>query len=267
MTFGIYKPVKTLRYMLEGRVCIISGASSEIGEATVRELLAYGAFVYAGARRLELLLKWWNAWVKTFGDGRVWVQRLDVTDESSVRNFTEAALSRHGRVDALINLAGYPIESSLWNTPLTDLTYEEISKVFRVDLGGSFLLSKSVIPVMVRNRHGVIVNISSTPALSGHSRGAAYSIAKAALHALTRHIASEYGAYGVRSYTLALGNIETQATRTVMESMYEELATESPAKRWGKPDEVASVIALLCSDKMSYVNGQTIVVDGGTVML
>lgn len=253
--------------MLDGRVCIVSGASSEIGLATVEELLSKGALVYAGSRRVELLRRWRGEWAERYGGDRVWAEYLDVTDEDNVRRFVEAVLSKLGRVDGLINLAGYPIESRLWNARLTELTYEEVSSVFKVDLGGSFLLSKYVIPAMVRNRHGVIVNISSTPALAGHDRGAAYSIAKAALMALTKHIAYEYGGVGVRSYTLALGNIETSTTKAAMPEMYEELAMESPAKRWGKPAEVASVIAVLCSDMMSYVNGQTIVVDGGAVML
>jgi NAD(P)-dependent dehydrogenase (short-subunit alcohol dehydrogenase family) len=252
--------------MLQGMVCIVSGASSDIGRETVLELLREGAHVYAGSRRLDLLTEFQDSWVKTFGGSRVWVKRLDVTDENNVRDFVEDVISRHGRVDALINLAGYPMDRDLWNRGLTDLDWEDISKVFRVDLGGSFLLSKYVIPFMVKNKHGVIVNISSTPAIAGYDRGCAYTIAKAALLGLTKHIASEYGRMGVRAYTLALGNIETSTTKTALQDSYEKLAQESPAGRWGKPSEVASVISVLCSDKMSFVNGQTIVVDGGTIM-
>lgn len=253
--------------VLGGRVCIVTGASSDIGRETVSELLREGAYVHAGSRRFDLLRSYRDEWARAFGENRVWVRRLDVTDENDVSKFVEEVFSHHRRIDAVVNLAGYPIDQNLWNRGLTDLSFEDISGVFKVDLGGSFLLSKYAIPCMVKNRHGVIVNIGSTPAIAGYDRGCAYTIAKAALVGLTKHIASEYGRMGIRAYTLALGNIETITTKKALSESYEALARESPAGRWGKPSEVASVISVLCSDKMSFVNGQTIVVDGGTVMI
>ncbi|MEM4343482.1 MAG: SDR family oxidoreductase, partial [Candidatus Caldarchaeum sp.] len=193
---------------------------------------------------------------------------LDVSDESSVADFVDAAVGRFGGVDALLNVAGYVIEGSLWGKRLVDHTVEDLMKVMRVDLFGSFLMVKHVIPSMARNWSGVIVNFASTPPLTGYDKGLAYSLAKAAVIALTKHVAREYGGRGVRAYTLALGNIETEATvsATSVEE-YLELARECPMQRWGRPEEVASAACLLCSDKASFINGQTIVVDGGAVML
>ncbi|GBC70014.1 Dihydroanticapsin 7-dehydrogenase [archaeon HR01] len=252
--------------LLEGKACIVSGASSEIGVATVEELLREGAHVTAGSRRVDFLERLRDGWAARYGGERVYVGYLDVSDEDVVRDFVGQAVRRHGRIGGLVNLAGYNIDPGLWFKPCTELELKEIMDVFKVDLAGSFLMSKHVIPHMI-GAGGVIINISSTPAVAGYRYGCAYSIAKSALHALTRHIAWEYGGKGVRAYTLALGNIETSTTREAVKEMYEELAAESPARRWGRPSEVASVISVLLSEKMSFVNGQTVVVDGGTVML
>ena len=112
---------------------------------------------------------------------------------------------------------------------------------------------------------GVIINISSTPAISGRVGGFPYSIAKSGNITLTKCIAKEYSGFGIRAYTLALGNIATPAT---LDSMTEQIiikaALESPMKRWGKPNEVAKVAATLADDNFSYATGNTIVIDGGT---
>ena len=134
-------------------------------------------------------------------------------------------------------------------------------------------LSKAVIPSMLKkdsNKNGgggVIINISSTPAIAGHTRGAPYTIAKSANIALTKCIAMEYGSENIRSYTMALGNISTLATYNSMTEMDRINAAEEPSmKRWGKPEEVAKVAACIASDNFSYATGNTIVIDGGVVL-
>ena len=250
--------------LLEGRVCIVTGASGGIGSATVRELLKEGAVVYAGARRVELLQRLHEE----LGTRGFSYSHLDVTDRRSVAEFIDWVVKEQRRVDCLINIAGYPMEPRIWNRKLHELTEDEIERIFNVDFMGSFRCSAEVIPHMVRQGGGVIINISSNPAIAGHDKGAAYTFAKAALLGLTKHIAKEYGRYNIRAYSLALGNIRTGPTiRGLTEAEFKQLAGESPMARWGEPEEVASVIAFLCSDKASFINGQTIIVDGGAVLV
>jgi 3-oxoacyl-[acyl-carrier protein] reductase len=114
---------------------------------------------------------------------------------------------------------------------------------------------------------GVIINIASTPAIAGYTKGAPYTIAKAANIALTKCIALEYGSNNIRSYTMALGNIATLATYNSMTEIDRNKAAEEPSmKRWGKPEEVAKVAACIASDNFSFTTGNTIVIDGGTVL-
>ncbi|MGD9535223.1 MAG: SDR family NAD(P)-dependent oxidoreductase [Candidatus Nitrosocosmicus sp.] len=117
-------------------------------------------------------------------------------------------------------------------------------------------------------RGGVIITISSTPAISGQPGGFPYSIAKAGNIALTKCIAKEYGQYNIRAYSLALGNISTKATiNSLPESMIIKAAKESPMNRWGDPVEVAKVATSIAEEDFSFANGNTIVIDGGTIIL
>jgi 3-oxoacyl-[acyl-carrier protein] reductase len=121
---------------------------------------------------------------------------------------------------------------------------------------------------MIKNKGGVIINIASTPAVSGHTEGAPYTIAKAGVVAITKHIALEYGDKGIRAYTLALGNISTEATFSAMTvTERKKAAMENSMKRWGDPQEVAKIAAGMASDDFAFATGNTIVIDGGTVML
>ncbi|MCS6770135.1 MAG: SDR family oxidoreductase [Candidatus Caldarchaeum sp.] len=253
--------------LLAGKRCLVSGASGDIGRAVVEEFLREGALVAAGARRISRLEDLFRRVGREYA-GALLTGYLDVSDEKSVSDFVAAALLRLGGVDVVVNVAGYVIEEELWSKRLVDHTVDDLMKVMMVDLVGSFFMTKHTVPTMIRQGGGVVVNVASTPALTGYDKGLAYTLAKAAVIALTKHTAREYGGLGIRSYTLALGSIETEATvSSTSREEYVKLAEESPLRRWGKPEEVASAAALLCSDKASFINGQTVVVDGGAVML
>ncbi|MDJ0269415.1 MAG: SDR family oxidoreductase [Aigarchaeota archaeon] len=249
--------------LLDGRVCIVTGASGEIGSVVVEELVSEGAIVCAGARREDKL----RELAERLSSDKIRVKKLDVSSSSSVDNFFNMVLGEFGRVDCLVNVAGYPMNRDLWFKPLHEVREEEVLAVMQVDFLGSLRCAIRAIPVMVKQRGGVVINISSTPAITGQSHGAAYTFAKAALISLTKHIAHEYAKHGVRAYTLALGNIKTKPTISVLsEEEFKAAAAEAPANRWGEPREVASVVSFLCSDKASFINGQTIIIDGGAVM-
>lgn len=152
-------------------------------------------------------------------------------------------LSKYGRIDILINNAGYPFNSNIWYRRFHEVTDQELQEIIRVDLEGSVRLSRAVIFSILKKEGtkknndagngngGVIINIASTPAIAGYTKGAPYTIAKAANIALTKCIALEYGSNNIRSYTMALGNIATLATYNSMTEIDRNKAAEEPSMK------------------------------------
>jgi 3-oxoacyl-[acyl-carrier protein] reductase len=248
--------------LLKDKVAIVTGASKGIGFEIAKEFAARGAIVIACSRSME------DA-TKSAGliKGKVHPEQLDVTSPPGVAKFMRHVLEKYKRVDILVNNAGYPFDRKIWFKKFHEVTEDEVDRVIAVDLKGTFRLSQAAIPQMVK-KGGVIISISSTPAISGHTEGAPYSIAKAGIIAMTKHIALEYGSKNIRAYTLALGNISTDATFNSMTAAEKKkAAAENAMRRWGFPREVASVAASIADDSFSFATGNTIVVDGGAVLL
>jgi len=249
--------------LLNGKVAVVTGASRGIGFEIAREFVSRGATVIICSRKMA------SAEIAAGKiKGKAYAERLDVTDGPGVTRFTDHVVERFGRIDILVNNAGYPFDRKIWTKRFHEVSDEEFDSVIRVDLRGALRLCRSVLPLMIKNGGGVIINIASTPALSGHTEGAPYTIAKAGLVAITKHIALEYGDKNVRAYTLALGNISSEATFGSMTATErKKAAMENSMKRWGDPKEVASVAASVASDNFSFATGNTVVIDGGTVLL
>jgi 3-oxoacyl-[acyl-carrier protein] reductase len=261
---------------LLNKVAIITGSSKGIGFAIAKEFAENnGAIVIVCSRILENAKE-----AASLINGKTFAAELDVTDDFSVRNFIYQIMSRYNRVDVLVNNSGYPFDRNIWYKEFHDSKIEDLDKIIEVDLKGSIRLSKSVIPLMIQNitkRHntkdedisgGVIINISSTPAIAGYKGGSMYNIVKSAVISLTKCIAKEYAVNNIRAYSLALGNIATIATYYSMtEDERNNAVQESPMKRWGKPEEIAKVAACVASDSFSFASGNTIVLDGGNIML
>jgi len=249
--------------IVKGKRVLIAGATSEIGAETARLLAREGADLLLVARRRELLEALASE-CKGYGVDSTALP-LDLTAEGSAERLREEAVKRFGRIDALVSYIGYPFDPELWYRSLKDLREEELRKVFDVDFFANFRLVSSLLELL---RGGVVVLTTSTPAISWYRYGSAYSMAKLAVVGLVRSIAADYRSLGIRAYAIALGNIRTSAT---YDSMTDEerrtLAEESPMGRWGEPAEVAGVVLALISDLFSFVNGQVIVVDGGTLMI
>jgi 3-oxoacyl-[acyl-carrier protein] reductase len=260
------------------KVAIVTGSSKGIGFEIAKEFSKKGAIVIVCSRNLDQSL---TAAAKL--SGKTLALKVDVTSESSIKKFIKEVMNRYQKIDILVNNSGYPFDDTIWNKKLHEGSNDELEKIINVDLFGSIRLCRAVLPVMMQNSSaehqrssligdvdmgGVIINISSTPAISGRVGGFPYSIAKSGNITLTKCIAKEYSSFGIRAYTLALGNIATPAT---LDSMTEQIiikaTLESPMKRWGKPDEVAKVAATLADDNFSYATGNTIVIDGGTVLI
>jgi 3-oxoacyl-[acyl-carrier protein] reductase len=247
--------------LLEGRVAIVTGATGGIGFEASRRLAERGAKVLVCSRNLVRAKKS----ASIIGSG-AFPEQLDIASATSISNLIAKVSSRYKRLDILVNVAGYPFDRKIWYRKFHEVKDDEVDKVVNVDLKGTVRMSQACIPLMIR-RGGVIISIASTPAIAGHTEGAPYTLAKAAIIAMTKHIALEYGQNNIRAYALALGNIATEATfNSMTDSERKKAANENAMKRWGHPKEIASAIASLASEDFSFATGNTIVLDGGTVV-
>jgi 3-oxoacyl-[acyl-carrier protein] reductase len=252
---------------LSRRVAIVTGSSGGIGSATALELAKEGADIMLQYRSKETETKALAERIRSLGR-QIVISKVDFTDvkqaPSDVQRMVSETIDQLGKIDILVNLAGYPARGE-WNKRFLELTPEDLFKPINVDLLGSFLSAHAVAPYMLKQKNGVIVNVSSTPALTGHDKGFAFTVAKAAVIGLTKALAHELAPY-VRVNTIALGNVETKWINELSESELRTAKSENLIARLGTPQEIAKSIVFLCSDDSSFVNGQTIVLDGGTVL-
>jgi len=252
---------------LTGRVAIITGSSGGIGRETVIAFAKEGADVVLHYRSKEKESSTLKGQVIDLGR-KALLAKVDFTDmehvQSEVQNMVDSTIKEFGRIDILVNLAGYPARGE-WNKTLFELTAEDFFKPLHVDLFGSFLCARAVAPHMINQKRGVIVNVSSTPALAGHDRGFAFTVAKAGIIGLTKALAFELAPF-VRVNTIVLGNVETTWTLELNKDEFSAAREENLVKRFGSREEVARTLVFLCSDDSSFVNGQTLVLDGGTTL-
>jgi 3-oxoacyl-[acyl-carrier protein] reductase len=253
----------TYPLLLKGRVAVVSGATRGIGFEIASELVRRGATVIVCSRDIKSA----REAAKKIGRG-AHPAALDVSSPASVRAFVRRAVEGHGRIDVLVNNAGYPFDKKIWYKGFHKVSDADFDRILEVDLKGTFRLTRAVLAAMLKKRRGVIISISSTPALAGHVEGAPYTLAKAGVVAMTKHVAMEYAGRGIRAYTLALGNIATDATfKSMSAGAQKKAAQENAMKRWGDPKEVAKVAASIAGDDFTFATGNTIVVDGGAVLL
>jgi 3-oxoacyl-[acyl-carrier protein] reductase len=252
---------------LSGKVAIVTGASGGIGRSSALEFAKQGADVVVQYNANRTAAEMVANEIATLRR-RALLAQVDFTDFNGstrmVQGMVDAAIGKWGKVDFLVNLAGYPAKGE-WSKPFLTLSPEDFFKPIYVDLFGSFLCSRAVAPHFLKQKRGVIVNVSSTPALGGHDRGLAFTVAKAAVIGLTKALAVELAPH-VRVNTVALGNVETEWVNELGEEELGKARSENLIKRFGTPEEVAKVIAFLCSDDSVFVNGQTLVLDGGSVL-
>ena len=256
---------------LEDKIILISGSSRGIGYEMAKYFAEIcGSIVIVCSRHIENAKK-----VSKIIKGKTYPIELDVTNTNNIDYCIGDIIKKFGKIDILINNAGYGFDKELWYKKFHEIEIDHFMEIINVDLIGSIRLSKAVLSQMIKKDKvinnksgGVIINISSTPALSGHIEGSPYTIAKSGVIGLTKHIAREYGIYSIRAYTLALGNISTDATYYSMDEKHRSRAEEETSlKRWGRPDEVARIASHIASDDFSYSTGNTIIIDGGTIMI
>ncbi len=252
---------------MSDKLAIITGASGGIGRATALEFAKEGADVVLQYNSNRGAAEKVAHEINSLGRGALLAQvNFSNVKESprQVQEMVDTATSKFGKVDFLLNLAGYPARGE-WNKRFLEVSPDDFFKPINVDLFGSFLCARAVAPQFLNQKRGVIVNVSSTPALSGHDRGFAFTVAKAGIIGLTKALAVELAPY-VRVNTVALGNVETQWVEELTGRELKKEKSENLIKRFGKPEEIAKILWFLCSDDSAFINGQTIVLDGGSIL-
>lgn len=246
-------------FSLEGKVAFVTGASYGIGFAIARGFAAAGAKIVFNDINSELVEKGLAAYKEAGIDAKGYV--CDVTDENKV-NETVALIEKEvGVIDILVNNAGI-----IKRIPMCDMSAEDFRKVIDVDLNAPFIVSKAVIPSMIKKGHGKIINICSMMSELGRETVSAYAAAKGGLKMLTRNIASEYGEYNIQCNGIGPGYIATPQTAPLREDGHpfnSFIISKTPAARWGDPEDLMGPAVFLASDASDFVNGHVLYVDGG----
>jgi citronellol/citronellal dehydrogenase len=240
-----------------GRVALVTGGGTGIGRATALELAATGAQVVVCGRRAEPL-EGTRAEIEAV-DGECLAVTADVRDEEDVARVVDAALERFGHVDLLVNNAGGQFEA-----PAEEISVNGWRAVHRLSVEAVWSMTREVATrSMIPGRGGLIVFMGFSP-LRGMARFAHGAAARAAIRNLTSSLALEWSRHGIRTVCIAPGSIQTEALSRYGEDAVASWESEVPLGRLGRPEEVASVIAFLASAGGAYVNGTTLVVDGGS---
>jgi len=239
-----------------GKVAVVTGAARGIGLAVAARFLDDGyrvALLDIDAATLA------STAATLEPQDAVLAIECDVADPGRVASAIDRVAARFGRIDALVNNAGVAVFK-----PLLETTFDEWARVLAVNLTGPFLCTQACAPVMLENGGGAVVNIGSISGLRASTLRVAYGTSKAALMHLTKQQAAELGALGIRVNAVAPGPVDTAMAKQVhTPDIRADYHDAIPLNRYGSEEEIAAAVAFLCSDAASYVNGQTLAVDGG----
>ncbi len=236
-----------------GRVAIVTGGSRGIGAAICTRLARDGMIINIIYRDAD------DAAARVAKDinlsgGRAFIHKVDVSDEAQANDLVDHVADEQGAVHVLVNNAG--ITDDRLVIQMKTVQWE---RVLRVNLTAAFFLSRAVIPIMMDQLWGRIINISSNSARTPGPGQAAYSASKGGLEALTRSLAIEVGRKGIRVNAVAPGRVRTDMTA----ALAERLGEDTSESRWGLPEDISGMVAFLASDEADYIQGQLITVDGG----
>lgn len=251
-------------FSLKDKIAWVTGASYGIGFALATAFAEAGATIVFNDRKPELVEKGLAAYaekgIKAHG------YMCDVTDEAAINALVARIEKEIGGIDILVNNAGI-----IKRIPMCEMTAAEFRQVVDVDLNAPFIVSKAVIPGMIKKGHGKIINICSMMSELGRETVSAYAAAKGGLKMLTRNIASEYGQYNIQCNGIGPGYIATPQTAPLRERQPDGarhpfdsfIVAKTPAARWGTPEDLMGPAVFLASEASDFVNGHILYVDGG----
>ncbi len=251
-------------FSLKGKIAWVTGASYGIGFAIASAYAQSGATIVFNDINQELVDKGLKAYSEAGIKAHGYV--CDVTDEAAVNALVAKIEKEVGVIDILVNNAGI-----IRRIPMTEMSAAEFRKVVDVDLNAPFIVSKAVIPSMIKKGHGKIINICSMMSELGRETVSAYAAAKGGLKMLTRNICSEYGKYNIQCNGIGPGYIATPQTAPLRERQPDGsrhpfdsfIIAKTPAERWGQTEDLMGPAVFLASDASNFVNGHILYVDGG----
>ncbi|SHH96425.1 3-oxoacyl-[acyl-carrier-protein] reductase [Clostridium collagenovorans DSM 3089] len=246
--------------MLKGKIAMVTGAGRGIGKAIALKLADLGASIALNYRTHNEDI---DKLAKEIEDKNVKVLLVqgDVSDFNQCSDMIKKVNNELGRIDILVNNAGITKDGLLMR-----MKEEDFDKVIDINLKGTFNCIKHVTPIMMKQREGRIINLSSVIGLVGNAGQANYAASKAGIIGLTKSVAKEIGSRGVTVNAIAPGFIKTDMTEVLSDKVKASIQDNIPLRRLGEAEDVAELVAFLSSDKAGYITGQVINVDGGMVM-
>ena len=253
-----------MNFRLDGKIALVTGASYGIGFAIAKGMAEAGATIVFNDINQDLVNKGLAAYEEIGIKAHGYV--CDVTDEAAVGEFIAKVEKEVGIINILVNNAGI-----IMRIPMVDMTAAQFRKVIDIDLNGPFIMSKAVIPSMIKNGGGKIINVCSMMSELGRETVSAYAAAKGGLKMLTKNIASEYGEYNIQCNGIGPGYIATPQTAPLREIQPDGsrhpfdqfIIAKTPAARWGNAEDLAGPAVFLASEASDFVNGHILYVDGG----
>ncbi len=251
-------------FSLQGKVALVTGGSYGIGFAIAMGMAEAGATIVFNDINQELVDRGLAAYAEKGVGAHGYI--CDVTDEAAVNGLIATIEAEVGIVDILVNNAGI-----IKRIPMCEMSAEDFRKVIDVDLNAPFIVSKAVIPSMIKKGHGKIINICSMMSELGRETVSAYAAAKGGLKMLTRNICSEYGSQNIQCNGIGPGYIATPQTAPLREKQPDGsphpfdsfILAKTPANRWGVPEDLIGPAVFLASEASNFVNGHILYVDGG----
>ena len=241
---------------LKNKNIIVTGASGGIGNSIIEKLNDIGANILASGTRIEKLEDLKNKFKN------VKILKFDISQTEKIEEFIQNATKQlGGSLDCLINNAG-----TTQDNLAIRMTFEEWKKVIDINLTSVFLMSKFAIKKMLKNKYGKIVNITSVVGHTGNVGQANYTASKAGIVAMSKSLAMEYAKKNININCISPGFIKTAMTDKLDENLKEAIISKIPSARFGQPNDIANAVVFLCSNQSSYINGETLHVNGGMYM-
>ena len=251
-------------FNLKNKSILITGSSRGIGKSIAHQCALHGANVIISSRKIDACKNTANEINKDIGNEVAFPISASISDEEQLINLVEQTRKKLGKIDVLVcNAATNPFMGSM-----LDMPSDKFDKVMKNNIKSNQILCNLVLPEMIDREDGAIIIISSIAAIKGSPILGAYNISKAADVMIVKNIAAEFGHKNIRANSIAPGLIKTDFAKALWENpdILKTVLNSTPMQRIGEPDEIAGVAVMLASNAGNYINGQTIVVDGGTTI-